>query len=416
MTITCTELPNGLPLYQIPLDGTRAVTGMVAYEAGARAERPEENGIAHFLEHLVFKGGESYPSRHEINQATELLGGRFNAYTSHEVVAFYIRVRAERALEAIDLLTDVVGRARIDDEELERERGVVIQEIARASDQPSERALELSSRAAFGTEHPLGRSVLGSEERIRSFSRDDVVAFRARSWSGSAGAAFVVGNCDGVRDASDLEELFARLPSGGNHRSPSPPPPFAPRIEVEERDSSQSHLVLDYRPEIDVGDARMRAAFAVYAMLLGGSMGSRLVDEIRERRGLAYSIRATADAYSDAAVLEVAAGLDRANCVPAYRRIRAIVDELAEREPSDEEVERARSCAAGRRALAFENSTTAARHVAEEQLLHGSEVGPAEAVAALDAVTHAQVTAIARRVGAECSVTCVGPHRVEDFA
>src|ERR1700724_1603902 len=123
---------NGLPVHAIELPGTRALTVLVAFDAGARNERPEENGMAHFLEHLVFKGGEKYPSYRAVNEAAERVGAVLNAYTSHDLVAFHITVRAERALEAADLLTDFVGRPRIDADELERERGVVVQEIARS--------------------------------------------------------------------------------------------------------------------------------------------------------------------------------------------------------------------------------------------------------------------------------------------
>src|SRR3954463_15084421 len=135
--VTSSTLPNGLPLHRVALDGTRAVTVLVAFDAGARTERPDENGMAHFLEHLVFKGGEKFPSYRDVNETAERLGAQLNAYPSHDLVAFPITCRSESAMPAIDLLTDFVGRAHIDGDELERERGVVVQEIARAFDQPS---------------------------------------------------------------------------------------------------------------------------------------------------------------------------------------------------------------------------------------------------------------------------------------
>src|SRR5579872_1220819 len=126
---TSTVPANGIPIHRIELPGTRALTVLVAFDAGARNERPEENGMAHFLEHLVFKGGESYATYKDVNETAERLGGVLNAYTSHDLVAFHITVRAESAQAAIDLLSDFVGRPKIDREELDRERGVVIQEI-----------------------------------------------------------------------------------------------------------------------------------------------------------------------------------------------------------------------------------------------------------------------------------------------
>src|ERR1700710_2613709 len=147
---------NGPPLRRVGLEGTKATTILVAFDAGARTERPEENGMAHFLEHLVFKGGQKYDHYRKVNETAEHMGAVLNAYTSHDLVAFHITCRAEVAGEAIDLLTDFVGRPRIDQEELDRERGVVIQEIARAQDQPSVLAEHLIDRAAFG-DHPLRR-------------------------------------------------------------------------------------------------------------------------------------------------------------------------------------------------------------------------------------------------------------------
>src|SRR5947207_12210320 len=138
---------NGLPVHRVALPGTRATTVLVAFDAGARTERPDENGMAHFLEHLVFKGGQVYDDYRKVNETAERMGGSLNAYTSHDLVAFHITCRAESAMEAIDLLTDFVGRPKIDAGELDKERGVVIQEIARAHDQPAMLAEYLIDRA-----------------------------------------------------------------------------------------------------------------------------------------------------------------------------------------------------------------------------------------------------------------------------
>src|SRR6476619_5354051 len=194
-------LDNGLPIHHVELEGTRATTVLVAFEAGARTERPEENGMAHFLEHLVFKGGEKYGDYRKVNETAERMGAVMNAYTSHDLVAFHITCRAEVVGEAIDLLTDFVGRPKVDQEELDRERGVVIQEIQRYKDQPAAVAEELADKAAFG-DHPLGRTVLGPEEHLRTFSRDAIVGFRERRWSGARGGAFVVGNVEHSNGAS----------------------------------------------------------------------------------------------------------------------------------------------------------------------------------------------------------------------
>ena len=345
-TIASSTLANGLPLHRIGLPGTRAVTILAAFDAGARTERPDENGMAHFLEHLVFKGGEKYPHYRDVNDTAERLGGMLNAFTSHDMVAFHITVRAEAAIDAIDLLTDFAGRPHLDAEELDKERGVVIQEIQRYKDQPSSVAEHLIDRAAFG-DHPLGRSVLGPEEHLRTFTRDAIVAFRERRWSGAHGGAFIVGNLEHVPENGAVGELFERFPSLPEPETFEPAPAFTPAVMVEERDSNQSHLRMSYRPKVDVTSPAQRAAMHIYATLLGGSMSSRLFDEIREQRGLAYSVYGAAHSHADVPLLQLGAGLDSTKCIEAYRRMREIVGELRDDGPTVAEVERARAYAAG---------------------------------------------------------------------
>ncbi len=413
-TIASSTLANGLPLHRIGLEGTRAVTILVAFDAGARTERPEENGMAHFLEHLVFKGGEKFPHYRDVNETAETLGGSLNAYTSHDLVAFHITVRAEAAVDAADLLTDFVGRPHLDADELDRERGVVIQEIQRYKDEPSAVAEELIDRAAFG-EHPLGRPVLGPEEHLRTFTRDAMVAFRNRRWAGERGGAFIVGNLDHVPQNGAFAELFERFPALSAPEPFEPAPPFEPKVIVDGRETNQSHLRMSYRPKVDVSDPAKRAALTIYATLLGGSMSSRLFDEIREQRGLAYSVYGVSHAHADVPLLQLAAGLDSKKCIEAYTRMREIVGELRDDGPTQAEVQRARAYAAGRRVLAFENTNAVARHAAAQSIVFGETIDPDGAIAALDAVTIDEVAEVAREVADTLAVACVGPHTQADF-
>ena len=414
-TITTATLPNGMPLHRIAVEGTRAVTILVAFDAGARTERPEENGMAHFLEHLVFKGGEKYPNYRDVNEAAERIGAVLNAYTSHDLVAFHITVRALRALEAADLLTDFVGRARIDGDELDRERGVVVQEIARAYDQPATVAEHLIDEAVFG-DHPLGRPVLGTAEHIRdTFTRDGILEFRSRRWSPSRAAAFAVGNLDSLPPNGAFAELFERFQSRPQPDAYEPAPAFSPRVLVGERDSNQSHLRMSYRPGVEVSDPRQRAALVIYSTLLGGSMGSRLFDEIREQRGLAYSVHSVPHAYADVPVLQLSAGLESSKCIEAYRRMREIVTDLREQGPTEAEVERARAYAAGARAIAFENTGAVARHAAQQTIVYREDVDPDRAIELLDEATVKDVTEVAATIADELSVAVVGPHTVEEL-
>jgi predicted Zn-dependent peptidase len=413
--ISTTTIPaNGLPVYNVRLPGTRALTVLVAFDAGARTERLEENGMAHFLEHLVFKGGEKYPTYKDVNETAERLGGMLNAYTSQDMVAFHITVRAESAEPAIDLLSDFVARPKLDAQELERERGVVIQEINRAYDQPSTVAEYLIDKAAFG-DHPLGRTVLGPEENLKSFTREAIVAFRERRWAGANGGAFLVGNTDCVPKQDKLAELFARFPTLPEPEPYVPAPQFAPETLVEQRDTNQSHLRMIYKPDVGVSDVKERAAFSIYSTLLGGSMGSRLFEEIREKRGLCYSVYAVGHVFADLPILQLGSGLDSEKCIEAYSRMREIVSELREDGPTREEVERARAYAAGRLVLTFESTNAVARHGASQRIVLGEDIDPDAAIAALDAVKFEEVREVAANVADNLAVACVGPHEKGDF-
>jgi predicted Zn-dependent peptidase len=259
--------------------------------------------------------------------------------------------------------------------------------------------------------------VLGPAEHIRdTFTRDGIIAFRSRRWSPSRGGAFVVGNLSGLGDNGALDELFGRFPSHPLPAPYEPAPPAEPRLLVRERDSNQSHLRMSYRPAVDISQPRQRAALAIYSTLLGGSMGSRLFDEIREQRGLAYSVHSIAHAYADVPVLQLSAGLESAKCVEAYRRMRDIVTELREQGPTVEEVDRARAYAAGARAIDFENSRSIARYAAQQTIVYGEDVDPDAAITRLDEVTFDQVAEVAASVPDTLSVACVGPNTEEELA
>ncbi len=228
-SITTSTVPaNGLPVHAIELPGTRALTVLVAFDAGARNERPRRTGWPTSSSTWSSREARSTRTYNDVNETAERLGGVLNAYTSHDLVAFHITVRAESAPAAIDLLSDFVGRPRIDAEELDRERGVVIQEINRAYDQPSMVAEYLIDRAAFG-EHPLGRPVLGPEENLRSFTREGIVAFRERRWAGLGGGAFLAGNLDHLPARSGAARALRALPGAAGSRIPTSPRRASPR-------------------------------------------------------------------------------------------------------------------------------------------------------------------------------------------
>ena len=414
--ITTTQLANGLPLHRIAVEGTRSVTLLVAFDAGARTERPEENGMAHFLEHLVFKGGEKYPTYRDVNEAAERNGAVLNAYTSHDLVAFHITARATRALEAADLLTDFVARPRIDPEELDRERGVVVQEIARANDQPSMLAEHLIDEAVFG-DHPLGRPVLGTTEHLsETFTRDGILAFRAAA--GRRRAAPHSPSATSRRSRRRRARRAVRAVPGGRG-------PGAVRARAGARAAGAGHRArlqpvapADVLPPAGRRrlDPRQRAALAIYSTLLGGSMGSRLFDEIREQRGLAYSVSAFPHAYAD---------------VPRPTAERRAWTRPSASRPTGGCGTSSRSCASRARprprssapahtppAPARSPSRTPARSRATPHSRRSSTTRtstPTPSIELLDAVTFDEVREIASGVADDPVIACVGPHTVGEL-
>jgi predicted Zn-dependent peptidase len=241
-----------------------------------------------------------------------------------------------------------------------------------------------------------------------------MVAFRSRRWAPTAGAAFLVGNLSALD--GETTELFGRFPEAPDPEPYDPAPPLTPRVLVRERDSNQSHLRMSYRPVVDATDQRGRAALQIYSTLLGGSMASRLFDEIREQRGLAYSVHSAAHAYADVPVLQLSAGLDSTKTLEALARMKEIVAELRRDGPTREEVERARAFAAGARAIAFENSGAVARFCAQQAVVYREDPDPDRAIELLDEVTYDEVAAAAAAVSEQLSLACVGPQTEEELA
>ena len=374
--------------------------------------------MAHFLEHLVFKGGQKYDDYRKVNQTAETMGAVLNAYTSHDLVAFHITCRAEVVTEAIDLLTDFVGRPKIDAEELDRERGVVIQEIARAHDQPSVIAEHLIDRAAFG-DHPLGRpGARARRSTCATFSRDAILAFRRRQWVGSRGGAFLVGNLEHVPENSEMAELFGRFPSisaNGARRAGA-----AVRADDAGRGARvrQSHLRMSYRPSIE--PARARRARRAGRLLDAAGRLDGLAPVRRDPRAARAGVLASTRSTTRSPTCRSCSSRRAWTRPSASRPTRACARSSTSCAPTgrrEEEVERARAYAAGRRVLAFENTNAVARHAAhaDRRLRAGHRPRQGDRGAGRGDLRPGRR---GRAAGSptRLSVACVGPHEQAEFS
>jgi predicted Zn-dependent peptidase len=288
MSVEVHQLPNGFRIAVEPMPGLRSASIGLFISAGGRHERLEQNGIAHFLEHMAFKGTPTRTAR-AIAEEIEDVGGYINAYTGKEMTAYYARVLAADVGRALDILSDIVLHPLFENPDIEVERGVILQEIGQSLDTPDDIIFDWLQEAAF-PDQPFGRAILGAAERVSGFSRSDLSGFVGEHYAPERIIIAAAGAVDGDRIRAEVERLFGHLT-----RRPRPPVPAARFVggeRLESRDLEQVHVALAFEGP-GVRDASAYAA-QIYASALGGGMSSRLFQELRERRGLCYSIFAQA--------------------------------------------------------------------------------------------------------------------------
>ena len=409
MTARVSRLENGLRIATDTVQTVDTVSLGIWVDVGTRHEPAAINGAAHFLEHMAFKGTERRSAR-DIAEEIEAVGGHLNAYTSRESTAYYAKVLKEDVPLALDILADILQNSTFDPEELERERTVILQEIGQANDTPDDIIFDHFQECAY-PEQAMGRPVLGRPEIIRELGRDAVVGYLRDHYGARRMVLAAAGNLEHERLVDLADTLLSGLPA---ERSVSTEPArYTGGERREDRDLEQLHLVLGF-PGVMLGDADYYAA-SVLSTAFGGGMSSRLFQEIREKRGLCYSVYAADHAFADVPILQLGSGLESSKCVEAYTRMREIVDELREQGPTRAEVERARAYAAGRRVLAFENTGAVASYAAKQRISFGDSTDPEEAIARLDAVTYEEVCEVGAGVAAQLAIACVGPHTADEL-
>jgi predicted Zn-dependent peptidase len=401
-------LANGLRVVEMPVPERLSASVSIAFPAGARHERASEIGVAHLLEHLVFKGSERYPTARELNRSAERLGTELNAQTTDDYVEFFSSVRAESAIDIVDLLTDLTGAPLLEERHLEVERAVILQELADDAENPGALADDLINSALFG-DHRLGTRIAGEVGDVRRLTHADLLAFRERQWAPEAGVVVLAGNLDHL-DRVRLPELLDGIPIRARPPAPPPIPPFKRRVKVEQHDSDVAHLRLAYSVSgLEHRRLADRAVAEVGSQLIGGPAGSRLFEELRERRGLCYAIDAHLWGYDDASLLSIDCSLLASNVAEAHRAIDAILADLRDNGPTDEEASRARAYAAGACALTFESITARADHALEVIMQYGeAESDPLLHLNAVESVTLEDLAKVTARIAQGPCVGCVG--------
>ena len=406
-------LDNGLRIVTTPIPTAQSASVAFFVGVGSRGEERRTNGVSHYLEHMLFKGTTQRPTAPEISEAIEGAGGALNAYTTRELTCYWNNMPFERAGTGVEVLADMIQHSLLDAEEIDRERTVVQQEIRRGHDAPASRASELMVRAVYG-DQPIGWPVTGSIETVEALTRDDFVSHVDRCYSAENSVLSVAGAVTHEWVVETAERCFDGLRSA----TPAAPSPAAhglpeEQIIIEERAIEQTNLRLAVQ-----GPPRRapeRFALALLHTVLGRGMSSRLFQEVRERRGLAYSVSSGVAQHQDIGSFVVSAGVSRDQQEEALQVIVAELQRAAAEPVGAAELQRAKDFAAGTFRLSMETPMALGQHFGTQLLQDGEIELPGEAVERLRAVEADQVQAVAQRLfGGEYALAVVGPSASAD--
>lgn len=404
-------LSNGVRVVTTPLEGAQSVSVSLFVGAGSRSEDARHNGLFHFLEHMLFKGTESRPDPIQIGETIEGVGGVLNAYTTKELTCYWNRVPYDRLDLAIEVLADMLTHSLLAPGEIDRERGVVQQEIRRGHDQPASWTAELLSRAAYG-DSPMGRSIAGTLESVENVDRDAFVEHIARWYVPERLVLSVGGNAD----HSHVVELANRY-LGGIEATSVSDVEAAPRLTGRQ-------LLTDWR---DIEQANLAISFAAFARedpdrfpllvlntVLGRGMSSRLFREVRERRGLAYSVGSGVSRYHDTGSLSISAGVSPEKAAEATSVILEECRRLIDEPVGEDEMTKARDFAIGNFRLSLETPMALGQRAGELLLLDG-DIEPVEQVVdRIAAVTADDVRRVARRVFDQEAIAMAAVGKVDE--
>ncbi len=407
--------PNGLKLITVPMPGVASATVMVLVGAGSRFETKKINGLSHFLEHMAFKGTKKRPSALLISSEIDAIGGEFNAFTSKDHTGFYVKAAATHLDLMIDVLSDMLLGSLFKPEEIEREKGVIIEEINMYRDTPARHISDVYDELLFGN-HPLGWKITGEPDNIRAITREDFLQYLKGLYKPNNVVLIVAGGIAG-KEANITTLVKSYL--GNWQKAPVlqwkklQQTQTQPRVKLEYKDSEQAHIVIGV-PAYPL-DHPKQYALSVLSAILGGGMSSRLFIEVREQRGLAYYVHSNADYYLDVGSFTTQAGVDVARIDDAIRvilaQLWAVADGSADITPK--ELTKAKEYLKGRLTLELEDSRAVAGLYGTQQILKRNVKTPQEVISRTEAVTLSQVHAVARElfIKNHLNLAVVGPYK-----
>ncbi|HHH12592.1 MAG TPA: insulinase family protein [Candidatus Moranbacteria bacterium] len=404
-------LRNGARVILAPSPEALSTTVMVMTAVGSRFESRRENGLSHFLEHMLFKGTEKRSRAEDINRELDAMGGHANAFTGKDRTAYYARVKPEHTEKALDLIGDIFLHSTLPAREINKERGAIVQEINMYRDTPARMVDEVFESLLFGRDHPLGRTILGPEKNILSFRRRDFFAYFGRCYVPANTVITVCGRFS-------PRKILAKVRSDFGAFAAAPTPEFmpfrgtftAPAVAIKRKKTDQTHLMLGV-PALGRDDAR-RPALAVLSAALGGGMSSRLFGEIREKRGLAYYVFSHRETFAETGYLAAAAGVSHQNLEKTVSLICREFRKMKKSLLSSAELRKVKEYLSGGILLGLETSDRLAEFLSTTEALEGKIVSPQERAAEIAAVGAAEVRELAEEIfrGENLRLALIGPH------
>ncbi len=402
-------LSNGTRLLTAPMPQAQSVSCFVMVAAGSRYETAVTNGIAHFAEHMFFKGTERRPTARDIAGEVDSIGGEFNAFTSKEYTGYYVRCAADHRDVALDVIVDMLRNSKFDGGEIDREKGVIIEEMNMYFDTPRDFVDGVYESLVYGDDHPLGWDIIGRKETVQSATRETFMDYLG-TWYKPSRMVVGVGGRIGDGLPERIEELLGDLvdaPTGAP--LPAAALPNGSRVRVHTKASDQAHICIGVRsrPAADPD----RYVLMVLSTVLGGGMSSRLFTEVRERRGLAYYVFATNHAYTDAGSLYSQAGVDIDRIDDAIQTIAAELKKIAADPVPEEELRKAKNFTKGRFVLQIESPHGLLMFGIRREVLEGLAAEPEEILTGLEAVTAEDVQRVAQDLIREDAIrlAVIGP-------
>lgn len=422
MNVKQKTLESGLRIILVPMESVKSVTAMALVAVGSRYEDKDKNGISHFLEHMVFKGTEKWPTAFDLSQAVDGIGAEFNAFTSKEYTGFYIKSASRHLPYALSVLSDMLYTPKLRPTDLEREKGVIVEEINMYNDLPQRKVADLFDKSMYG-DVGLGRRIDGEKEIVKSFTRKDFVD-HLEAWYGLDNTVLVISgdakelNRRGLMD--EIEEYFSKGSVYGlttARRVLGFEFPGEISVTVNSKESDQAHFIMGF-PGYSLTHPR-RYALTLLSVIMGGNMSSRLFTEVREKRGLAYYSRIDVDRFSDTGSIAAVEGVDVNRVDEAMTVTLDVFEDVAsdgKKGITEEELVRAKEYLAGSLILSLEGSRNMAQFWGMRAVLGDEVISPEEVLKKMRAVTREEVVAVAKELfdPKKLVFTIVGPFEDRD--